>query len=397
MASAKFKQKRIVITLTTASLCLVVPVALANNLTSGWDKVKGVTQQVDKASQQLVNNVAVALNGGTSEELAALNEQAKKEAASCAAGAEGTQGKAIKDAVDIHTTFASVGPDVEKFFNQNHDCFAKLNKLYDLSFSIPSLSSILNAAQEAVVDYAKQKACSAVREATEELVAPINSAIDKVNNNFSSYLDLNGMANGAITSGLSKLDTSLGQTYANKAPTAGYEIQMFSQAQTTFNNSPLTGGNGNGSTTTQGGYTYNNQHNQLSNLNTALQQEQIKLPQAQQNLNTARQRLNNCQAQQGNCAQFEQQVNQAQAELNRIQSSISSYQSRVSTLAGNGNAVTAGELRQNSSGLLPNNQQQIPAQQQAQLAPNSNSASGAGSNKSGSSRYSDWLKQQYSR
>lgn len=381
-AGKQFKQTKIGSSILrisiVATLAVASPITIAN--TSGWDKIVGITSTVDKAGKDIISSMGVAINGGTSADENALSESAKKEAEACAAGAEGSQGEAIQNAVGIHTTIASVGPDVEKFFNQNHDCFAKLNKLYDLSFSIPSLSSILNKAQEAVIDYATQKACTAVKEATTEIVAPLNAAIDKVNNQYGKYLDLNGMANGAVSGGLSKLDPSLGSTYSNSAPAASYTIQPFSTEQTTFNNSSA-GGGGNSSGSTEGGYTYNNQLGQLNELNKLLQNEQIKLPGAQQTLATAQNRLNNCQSRDvGNCSGYAQQVQQAQAAVAQIQNNIKNYQNQVAILSGN--PVTSGAMKIETTPPVAANGQ---AQAQAQAAP----ASSGGKDSGG---FSGWLK-----
>ena len=352
-----WRHKKTVVSLT-GLFVLISPIAYAaGSEDSALDKVKGITATIDKATatidkagQNIITELGLAVNGAGSEESTALSAAAEAEAKRCAAGEEGTQGAAIRDAVAIHTSFASVGPDVEKFFDANHDCFAQLNKLYDLSFSIPSLASITNAAQEAVLDYAKQKACSAIKEATSELVSPINSAIDKINNNYGKYLDLNGMANGALSGGLSKLDPELGNIYRNKSPSAGYTIQPFSTAQTTFDRSPVTGGsNSTLATPSFNGMsnqpTYNNKLPQLDELNKRLQSEQMKLPSAQQNLSNMQGQLNRCLSHYGSggCMSQQQQVQQAQYSLNQIQGNIGTYQNQVSGLSGN--RVSAGEMK----------------------------------------------------
>lgn len=344
-----WRHKKAVVSLT-GLFVLISPIAYAAGSDSALDKVKGITATIDKAGQNIIAELGLAVNGTGGEESAALSAAAEAEAKRCAAGEEGTQGAAIRDAVAIHTSFASVGPDVEKFFDANHDCFAQLNKLYDLSFSIPSLSSITNAAQEAVLDYAKQKACSAIKEATSELVSPINSAIDKINNNYGKYLDLNGMANGALSGGLSKLDPELGNIYSKKSPSAGYTIQPFSTAQTTFDRSPVAGGNSptlatpsfNGMSNQPA---YNNKLPQLNDLNKRLQSEQMKLPSAQQNLSNMQSQLNRCLSHYGSggCMSQQQQVQQAQNSVNQIQGNIGSYQNQVSGLSGN--KVSAGEMK----------------------------------------------------
>ena len=191
---------------------------------------------------------------------------------------------------------------------------------------------------------------SQIKEATSELVSPINSAIDKINNNYGKYLDLNGMANGALSGGLSKLDPELGNIYSKKSPSTGYTIQPFSTAQTTFDRSPVVGGNSptlatpsfNGMSNQPA---YNNKLPQLDDLNKRLQSEQMKLPSAQQNLSNMQSQLNRCLSHYGSsgCMSQQQQVQQAQNSVNQIQGNIGSYQNQVSGLSGN--KVSAGEMK----------------------------------------------------
>jgi hypothetical protein len=58
-------------------------------------------------------------------------------------------GASIKTAIGAHSEMASATPNVESLFDVN-DCFASVSQIIDLSFSIPSLGSILSSAQDAV-------------------------------------------------------------------------------------------------------------------------------------------------------------------------------------------------------------------------------------------------------
>jgi len=344
-----WRHKKAVVSLT-GLFVLISPIAYAAGSDSALDKVKGITATIDKAGQNIITELGLAVNGTGGEESAALSAAAEAEAKRCAAGEEGTQGAAIRDAVAIHTSFASVGPDVEKFFDANHDCFAQLANPKPEAKPGRGPPMRPHPAEGGVLDYAKQKACSAIKEATSELVSPINSAIDKINNNYGKYLDLNGMANGALSGGLSKLDPELGNIYSKKSPSAGYTIQPFSTAQTTFDRSPVAGGNSptlatpsfNGMSNQPA---YNNKLPQLNDLNKRLQSEQMKLPSAQQNLSNMQSQLNRCLSHYGSsgCMSQQQQVQQAQNSVNQIQGNIGSYQNQVSGLSGN--KVSAGEMK----------------------------------------------------
>ena len=71
-------------------------------------------------------------------------------------------GASIKTAIGAHSEMASATPNVESLFDVNDQCFASVSQIIDLSFSIPSLGSILSSAQDAVLKYAQKKVCSTV-------------------------------------------------------------------------------------------------------------------------------------------------------------------------------------------------------------------------------------------
>ena len=71
-------------------------------------------------------------------------------------------GASIKTAIGAHSEMASATPNVESLFDVNSDCFSSIGQIFDLSFAIPSLASILSSAQDAVLKYAQKKVCTAV-------------------------------------------------------------------------------------------------------------------------------------------------------------------------------------------------------------------------------------------
>lgn len=147
---------------------------------------------------------------------AAIDAEIKKEAEKCAEGEDGTLGGAIKNAQNIHLEMASIKPNIEELFSVNQDCFSGLSQMFDLSITIPSLASIISAAQDAVVKYAQKKVCTAVKEATSMVTSPINEGLNKING-MAGMADLNGLANGYVVKGLNSIDPELGASY-NKAP-----------------------------------------------------------------------------------------------------------------------------------------------------------------------------------
>jgi hypothetical protein len=170
---------------------------------------------------------------------AAIND----EATNCANGADGTVGGAIQTAVNVHSQLASATPAVETLFDANDSCFSGINNIFDLSFAIPSLASILSSAADAVTRYAQKKVCTAVNRTTGLVTSPINQAIGNIND-LKGIANVNGMANSAISTGMSKIDPDLGKTYHPTVADGTYSVatQTFSTNQTTFSsNSGTTG------------------------------------------------------------------------------------------------------------------------------------------------------------
>ncbi len=144
-------------------------------------------------------------------------------------------GASIKTAIGAHSEMASATPNVESLFDVNDQCFASISQIADLSFAIPSLASILSAAQDAVLKYAQKKVCTAVNKVSGMVAAPINQTINSINQ-VQGFTDINGMANNAISGAMSGIDPQLGASY-KPASTGSYTINAnaFGANQTVFN------------------------------------------------------------------------------------------------------------------------------------------------------------------
>ena len=146
-------------------------------------------------------------------------------------------GANIKTAIGVHTEMASATPNVESLFDVNDSCFASVSQIIDLSFSIPSLGSILSSAQDAVLKYAQKKVCSTVGKVSGMVTSPINQAIGQWNTLGQQFTDINGMANSAVGGSLSTLDPQLGSAYKPASAATGYSVNAnaFGTNQTVFN------------------------------------------------------------------------------------------------------------------------------------------------------------------
>ena len=145
-------------------------------------------------------------------------------------------GANIKTAIGVHTEMASATPNVETLFDVNDQCFASISQIADLSFAIPSLASILSAAQDAVLKYAQKKVCTAVNKVSGMVTSPINQAIGQWNTLGSQFSDINGMANSAVGGSMATLDPQLGSSYkpASAASTYSVNANAFATNQTVF-------------------------------------------------------------------------------------------------------------------------------------------------------------------
>ncbi|HRI92466.1 MAG TPA: hypothetical protein PLS93_12570 [Accumulibacter sp.] len=146
-------------------------------------------------------------------------------------------GASIKTAIGAHSEMASATPNVESLFDVNDSCFASVSQIIDLSFSIPSLGSILSSAQDAVLKYAQKKVCSTVGKVSGMVTSPINQAIGQWNALGQQFTDINGMANSAVGGSMSTLDPQLGSGYKPASAATSYSVNAnaFASNQTVFN------------------------------------------------------------------------------------------------------------------------------------------------------------------
>ncbi|ENH6339038.1 hypothetical protein ABWH74_002372 [Burkholderia vietnamiensis] len=146
-------------------------------------------------------------------------------------------GASIKTAIGAHSEMASATPNVESLFDVNDSCFASVSQIIDLSFSIPSLGSILSSAQDAVLKYAQKKVCSTVGKVSGMVTSPINQAIGQWNTLGQQFTDINGMANSAVGGSMSTLDPQLGSGYKPASAATAYSVNAnaFGANQTVFN------------------------------------------------------------------------------------------------------------------------------------------------------------------
>lgn len=177
------------------------------------------------------SNTTQPLSTLISQQQSVVAANIQQDASDCATGTkDGTIGKSINDALNVHTQLASATPSVENLFQMNSSCFTGLGQIFDLSSAIPSLSSIIGAAAGAVAQYAKQQVCTAVNQVTGMVTTPLNQAITNVNGTVG-----NSGINGMIGQGMSQIDPNLGAAYHSAAPSGTYTIgQAFSAAQTNF-------------------------------------------------------------------------------------------------------------------------------------------------------------------
>ena len=264
-----------------------------------------------------------------SDQESVITAQMRQDAEDCAKGdKEGTVGHAINMSLKAHLELASAAPNVEQLFDVNADCFAGLSSLIDLSFAIPSLATIISAAQNAVLHYAKKKICSAVSKVTGMVTGPINQAIGQANQYIGA---LNGLsANLNNGGGLSMLDPNLGSNY-NIGSSGTYTTgQPFANNPQTPVGDSTGGGDGTGNYT------------QVQQLTQQLGQVQASLGPAQDALGQAQQAYNYCQqVGEGSCSSQATSLQAAQQNVSNIQSQITSLQNQINALLGSGGAKSA--------------------------------------------------------
>ena len=223
-------------------------------------------------------------------------------------------GKAIQDALKIHQTIAAAPVNTESLFDPNNDCFSGLSQIYDLSFAIPSLDSIVGAASDAVMQYAQKTVCSAVNQASGLATGAINDAINQVNQ---------------MGAGLSQIDPSLGSGYSSSSG-GSYTVgtNPFNAAQTDFGGTAGTTSSGNGGGSMDGA------NAQINGFNQQIANVQAQIGPAQYQLQQAQRDLSNCQSQgYNNCTSYQFTVDNAQGTLNSLNTQLTSLQGQLSNVS----------------------------------------------------------------
>ena len=283
---------------------------------------------INGSSSTLGNTSSVLL----SQEESKIADNLKQDAEDCAKGTkEGTIGHSIKQAMLAHETFAAAPVNVESLFDANSDCFSGVSQIFDLSFAIPSLSSIISAASSAVLQYAQKKVCTAVNQVSSLVTTPINQAIITVNG-MTSFGDLNGLSNGLVQQGMPQIDPNIGAQYYTGTAGGTYTVNTnpFNATQTSFDTS--TGGTTGGTSSTT--------FDQITQINQQLGNYQTQLISANKTVSQSQQQLASCQSQGLVCTSYEQQLVSAQATVSQINSSISSLQATLQALGSASTSVS---------------------------------------------------------
>lgn len=277
----------------------------------------------------LVSTLGAASSTMLSQQSSVVAAEIVADAEDCAKGKPGTIGGAIGDALQIHTELASATPNVETLFDVSGDCFSGLSQIFDLSFAIPSLASILSAASSAVMQYAQKKICTAVNQVSGMVTSPINAAIGKVNG-LASFTDLNGMTNGLVSKGMSSIDPALGSEYHAPAAagTTTVGTNPFNSSQTDFSGTTNTG-----STT---GTNIGTANTSITALNSQIAAVQTQVGPAQYALQQAQAALASCSTNEyyDNCPAAQVQVNSSQATLNNLNQQLSGLLSQLASVSG---------------------------------------------------------------
>ncbi|ANN80890.1 hypothetical protein [Bordetella flabilis] len=274
-----------------------------------------------------------------SQQTSVVADSIKKEAELCATGnTPGTIGNAIQNALKIHTELASAMPNTEALFSPSGDCFSSLLGTWDLSFAIPSLSSVRDAVANALVKFAKKKVCSAVDQARMMTTSSINQAIYGLSSGtgMGGIGDLNGLSNGLMSGALATIDPNLGSQYSKPPAQTDYDVNLnpFSGTPLDFGGSGSSGSSGSpgaglDSSGALGQISTGN--SQINNVNSQLANLQAQVGPAQQAVSQAQSRLSSCLSQTyNNCSNYQSALQNAQAQLNGLNSSIGALKGQLS-------------------------------------------------------------------
>lgn len=230
----------------------------------------------------------------------------------CRTPGQGGLQDAIDSALKAHLQLASATPNVESLFDVNGDCFASITQIIDLSFAIPSLGAILSAAQNALLQYAQKKVCTAVNKVSGMVANPINQAIGSING-MAGFGDINGMANSAVGGALGTIDPNLGSEYHPPVQPGGYTVNTnpFNHSQTTFETGP--GANPTGDISAINALT-----KQIADLQSTVVYNQMDVVSAQENLDSCNNGRHNCTAQLAALSSAQQTLATNQAALQAL-------------------------------------------------------------------------------
>lgn len=292
-----------------------------------------------------------------SQQTSVVADSIKQEAQQCATGeAEGSIGNAIKNALKIHTELAAAMPNTEELFSPFKDCFSGLLGTWDLSFAIPSLSSIRDAVGQALLKFAKKKVCTAVDQARAMVTGPLNQAISGLTagTGMGSIGDLNGLSNGLISGGLAMIDPDLGSQYSHPPSQIEYNVNLnpFSSTPLDFSGGDSSGGGSTGGLGSSGSVgQINSGSSQIGGINSQLANLQAQVGPAQQAVSQAQSRLSSCQAQSyNNCTNYESALQSAQNQLNGLNNSIGDLRGQLSGASASRSVAAPAAARASSGG-----------------------------------------------
>jgi hypothetical protein len=247
-----------------------------------------------------------------------------QETTECTNGDSGTVGEAIKTAMTAHNEVASATPKVERLFDVNSNCFSMISQIFDLSFAIPSMSTYLAAAAEAVRKYAEKKICNAVYQVTDMVTKPLNQAIGRVNQ-LEGFASINGMSGAGFGNGMVSLDQNLGDSYHQSSGQNSYSVNTnpFNTSQTTFN-----GGS-------QSGTQLNNQASVINGLVQQVASQSIKVQQLSAQVEVAYNQYSNCATTTDlECANLLADYERAQQRLAAEQATLANLQAQLDQMSG---------------------------------------------------------------
>ena len=346
------------------------------------------TQDNTNVLGSIANFFGIKSTGSNNNTVSAINKELELEAKKCAEGANDTLGAAIKNAAKIHLEIAAVAPPVEELFDG--DCFSGLMSIFDLSFAIPSLASIMAAVTQAMIKFAQKQVCRAVKQASTMISDPINKAISKINS-LQGLTDTNGLINGMVGQGLDSIEQNLGNEYL--APKASETITVEANAFQLSQSSIENGANSNNNTTSSvdnsnnninyGGQVsaslYNNM-NALNNAQQVISQNLQKIISLTPLISQAQQRLNACNNSNNNgnnssninCSQAQNEYQSLVSQKEQLELANAQIQNSISQGAYNV-TLKNGAVTQNITNFNNNNSANNHANSSSSNSSNNNS------------------------